>query len=366
MATQTSELSVPYATADDVYAAAIVLPVLGTVFLALRWQQRRNQREGIGIDDWLTVPSLVFTIGMGIALVIGVHGKAIGYPTPSQSSLTSEEQMNTVSAITKLKGTVQFAVIILLILAAGFLKLSIIFLYRRLFVVVLYGSPFDFVTIAAIAISAAWTITFVVVVTLSCGTHVSAQWGSPTVKAVYCGRSLDMENAFVVSDAVTNALIWLMPMPIIWAMHMRWPKKLAVTGILLIGSISVIASIIKIIISFQISGGGYRANVDPNLTVGTILYWCMIEAGLANIASNLPLFRGLFDNISLATIIRSVRSTISLDSMTPSGRGGRSQRTTQDDTEVLRSTSRPLDEESKLVDNKNHPLPMKNRGLEQS
>lgn len=79
----------------------------------------------------------------------------------------------------------------------------------------MYGSPFDLVTIAAIAVSAAWTITFVVVVTLSCGTHVSAQWGSPAVMAVYCGRSLDMENAFVVSDAVTNALIWLMPMPIV-------------------------------------------------------------------------------------------------------------------------------------------------------
>jgi hypothetical protein len=169
-------------------------------------------------------------------------------------------------------------------------------------------------------------------------------------------------------------------------MHMGWPKKLAVTGILLIGSMyvitkkrtwsifltspsSVIASIIKIIISFQISGGGYRANVDPDctsqvfyvcpsllthillVTVGTILYWCMIEAGLANVASNLPLFRGLFDNISLSNIIRSVRSTISLESMTSSGRGGRSQKTTQDDTEVLKSTSRPLDEETNLADN---------------
>lgn len=59
MASQSSELSVPYATADEVYAAAIVLPVLGIVFLALRWQQRRHQREGIGIDDWLMIPSLV-------------------------------------------------------------------------------------------------------------------------------------------------------------------------------------------------------------------------------------------------------------------------------------------------------------------
>lgn len=53
------ELGVAYATAGDVYAAAIVLPILGIIFLAIRMHQRRWQREGIRIDDWLMVPSLV-------------------------------------------------------------------------------------------------------------------------------------------------------------------------------------------------------------------------------------------------------------------------------------------------------------------
>lgn len=48
----------------------------------------------------------------------------------------------------------------------------------------------------------------------------------------------------------------------------------------------------------------------------------MIEAGIANIASNLPLFRNLFNNFSLSSIIRSVRSTISLQSMQSSSSRG--------------------------------------------
>jgi hypothetical protein len=98
---------------------------------------------------------------------------------------------------------------------------------------------------------------------------------------------------------------------------------------------SVVASIIKIVVSFEISSGGLAANVDEDcefscllntcilmslltllrVTVSTILYWCMIETGLANIASNLPLFRGLLKDTSLNCIIISiVRSSISLSS----------------------------------------------------
>lgn len=97
---------------------------------------------------------------------------------------------------------------------------------------------------------------------------------------------------------------------------------------------SVVASIIKIVVSFEISSGGLAANVDEDcefsclrstcilmslltllrVTVSTILYWCMIETGLANIASNLPLFRGLLKDTSLNCIISIVRSSISLSS----------------------------------------------------
>lgn len=56
---KTKELGVAYPTPGEVYSAAIILPVLGIISLAIRWYQRCQQRYGIGIDDWLMVPSLV-------------------------------------------------------------------------------------------------------------------------------------------------------------------------------------------------------------------------------------------------------------------------------------------------------------------
>lgn len=57
--TKIKELGVAYATAGEVYSASIALPVMGIISLAIRWYQRCHQRQGVGVDDWLMVPSLV-------------------------------------------------------------------------------------------------------------------------------------------------------------------------------------------------------------------------------------------------------------------------------------------------------------------
>lgn len=124
-------------------------------------------------------------------------------------------------------------------------------------------------------------ITFVIATTLSCGAHVAVKWGNLEGENQQCGMDLGIDNALVISDAVTNLLIWLMPMPMVWGLHLTWRSKLALVGILMTGSMcvhlrfairpiytedhsSVVASIIKIIISFEIAGGGLAANVDED------------------------------------------------------------------------------------------------------
>ena len=60
-----SPLFIDYATSDEIYAAAIVLPVLGIVLVLLRFYARIVQKAGIGIDDWLMIPALVSCIDPG-------------------------------------------------------------------------------------------------------------------------------------------------------------------------------------------------------------------------------------------------------------------------------------------------------------
>ncbi|KAI0867734.1 hypothetical protein GGS24DRAFT_484637 [Hypoxylon argillaceum] len=85
------------------------------------------------------------------------------------------------------------------------------------------------------------------------------------------------------------------------------------------------------------------------------MYWSMIEAGLSLIAACLPTTQHLFRGISLASVVASVRSAISLPSLTGSG-GSRSRPTvdvydgnhgsTQDASAVIGSSKRLAESES--------------------
>jgi len=77
---------------------------------------------------------------------------------------------------------------------------------------------------------------------------------------------------------------------------------------------SIAASIVKVIVSYEIANAGFNTNVDPDLTVSTILYWSMIEGGLAIIAACLPTLRFLVGKLSLDSIVNSVRNVLTLES----------------------------------------------------
>ena len=142
-------------------------------------------------------------------------------------------------------------------LVYGCVKLSVLFFYRRLFVTS-RGSVFDTITKVAIVIAIAWTITFFFADFLSCGAHPSAEWGNILSLEKYCPHSFQTGMAFLSSDFATDVLILVLPMPIvsfvpithcrhfeilagtnfheIWKLHMQVMKKIAVTVILLLGS----------------------------------------------------------------------------------------------------------------------------------
>ncbi|MCJ1265865.1 hypothetical protein MMC22_005746 [Lobaria immixta] len=250
---------------------------------------------------------------MGITLIIGVHGKAIAYPAPYNGDLTPEEKMTYLDPIIELSGKIQSAFVVLMVLAFGIIKLSITLYYRRIFVGI-KGTLFDWITKVAIVIVVLWTIACLVSSIFSCGAHFSANWGTFQDVVKYCGAMTNITNAFVVSDLITDIMILCLPLPVIWKIQMTTTRKLIVTGILATGAVSIVASIIKVIISFEIINGGPNINVDPELTASTILYWSMIEGGLAVVAACLPTLRVLVSKMSLSSIIRSVRSALSLGS----------------------------------------------------
>ena len=107
-----------------------------------------------------------------------------------------------------------------MVLASGFLKLSIACFYRRLFVTA-RKTLLDWTIKTAIVIVVLWTISFFVGLVFSCGTHISANWGSVKEQEDYCGAGANLANALVVSDLLTDVMILVLPLPVVGSLWIR-------------------------------------------------------------------------------------------------------------------------------------------------
>ncbi|KAF7879466.1 hypothetical protein EAF04_000662 [Stromatinia cepivora] len=319
--TNGTAIFVPYATAGEVIAAGVVFPVLGATAVALRFYIRNTRGNKVGLDDILILPALLMLIGMGATLVEGVRKHAIGYSTPPSSATTPEEVLSAIDPKTSIAEQVEFAVTLLMILAYGFIKSSIILFYRRVFVVG-NGSAFRIFTWISLGIVVAWTIAFFFFFLFLCGTHFSAAWGSRAGLILYCSNSLGKEEGLYISEFLINILLVVMPMPVIWRLHMPFGRKLAVTGIFLLAFLALVASIIRLGIVISLTTESIATlHIDENLTLSTVFYWSQIEAGLALVACCLPTLKPLVSPQGIASVVASLRSVISLQSL-QSGTGG--------------------------------------------
>ncbi|CAG8950862.1 hypothetical protein HYFRA_00003079 [Hymenoscyphus fraxineus] len=320
-----SIIFVPYATPGHLLAAGIVFPIVGILTVVLRFYVRVEKRQKMGWDDWFIIPALVRHV------LRCVKKHAFGYPTPPPEP--GEHRMTAINPELQIVQQIEFAITILIVLAYGFIKLSILFFYRRLFVTERKGGILNTLAWILVAIIIAWMLTFIFLTIWGCGTHYTANWGSLQDLITYCSNGLQREEALYVSEFVTNILLVALPIPTVWRLHMHWKKKLAVTGVLLLAFMALIASIIRLAIVLQVTTTSYHVVTDENLTIATIYYWSMIEAGLALIACSLPSLKPLVSEVGLQSAINSVRSALSLNSMgggssgSKNSRGSRNSRT---------------------------------------
>lgn len=132
----------------------------------------------------------------------------------------------------------------------GFVKISALFFYRRIFLPSGYRSTFSIFTIVSVVVVVLWTITFLVLLPLQCGSHFSALWITAD-HAKYCTRAEHELLAYVITDAILD--VWIIGLPIpkvymttsgnskggeltskIWVLRMTLRRRLAVIGVFLL------------------------------------------------------------------------------------------------------------------------------------
>ena len=101
---------------------------------------------------------------------------------------------------------------IIMIPGNGLIKLSAILLYRRLFVVH-KDSTFDLLTKVMIVLCSAWMIGFWFAQIFVCRRDFKAPFGS-LEEVGSCNTNVRL-NALMISDLVTDVLVWMMSIPMV-------------------------------------------------------------------------------------------------------------------------------------------------------
>ena len=99
-------------------------------------------------------------------------------------------------------------------LAYGFIKLSIVAFYRRIFVTH-RGFAVDLLTKATSVVIVLWTFTFIMLIVFACGKHFWANWGATGDQLIYCPVAFTSEYGLAISDLILDAFTFLMPIPFV-------------------------------------------------------------------------------------------------------------------------------------------------------
>ncbi|KAG4029788.1 hypothetical protein MFRU_014g00870 [Monilinia fructicola] len=284
-------------------AAAVFIPVCSAT-VGLRVYARHLKKVGLGADDYLIMAALVFVIGMGIAIMTEVGLKQLGYPAPAPSTQIGKPNSNVAFWPGEL----------LQIPALGFVKLSLILFYRRVFT--RNAAPrFNVVTWFMIFVIILWTLSFFLSILFICGTDFSAYWTSTIVEKEHCVDTSKLHNAFAISDVVTDFIIISLPVPMIFGLHLTVARKIGILAIFSLGALTIAASIVRMTVFIQATAVNYDPHADFEFICTSGLYWSMIESGLGVIAACLPAQYGLLNTKGVQSIVASVQSAISLRSM---------------------------------------------------
>ncbi|KAI4177281.1 MAG: hypothetical protein LQ348_005849 [Seirophora lacunosa] len=282
--------AVPWLARDrgpEFVAAVTVLLILATVAVVLRFLARSVNRSLNGWDDWLmlcalvTNPSIRSTGTPTDPLKVWEYGLCIVQYFAIHYGCGKHILMLDLDQITAF-GKAFFATSCIFPTACLFLKLSILYFYLRIFSVRKFTVWVKIIG----AVCVAWWIAFLVAQFLICR-PLECFWdkSNPDCKCINAKHV-----AYYITsppDILTNLAILILPIPWLWSLQMQTRKKVAIMLILLLGSFSVIGSIIRVPF---LSKMNYN---DISYTIVNSGIWLNVEVGIGIVSGCLPLLRPL-------------------------------------------------------------------------
>lgn len=309
-----------------VIAAAMFLSALDIIAVILRFWTRTRQREALKADDWLILPATILVTAIAIETTYGVSQGAVAYPTEIPADFDGDPLEITTPQIA-LVYKIQWAFDLMLPLALGCIKASFLFFYLRIFVVN-RKSLASYILGGLIVLVTLSSISFFFASLFQCRLNFWALWGSSLDIVNNCVETMHLVLAICIIGFITDVAIICAPIPLIWRLHLSTGKKLSIFAVFLLGSVTVVASMVRLINMSRLVAYGFSADEDGILVVTEYLYWGIVESGVGVFAACLPTLQFLLRNWSWKPLDRDAQGLISF--RWPHSNPAVSQQTTND------------------------------------
>jgi len=242
---------------------------------------------------------------MAICIIIGVSKKVWGYTVSVEPSEASN----------MLEGKLLESFTYIQIFALASIKFSALLFYHRIFSDKSGINAFDTAKTTMMVLVGLWALVMFLLNSLQCGTHITALWTSPENNVKYCTKiSPKYTQASALSNVLLDVLILALPLPKIFSLHTTTGRKIAISSVFLLAAVGLGASIARTDAIWAIIHGLISPNADFHLADSLQVFWSMLEAGVSLLAINLPSLWRYKSHISPDSLIRSIRSAISLRS----------------------------------------------------
>ncbi|THZ03651.1 hypothetical protein D6C95_03654 [Aureobasidium pullulans] len=264
----------------------IICMIIVCTVVAMRMYTRIHLLKNLWWDDWCTLFALACWIGeTGLFQYACKFGAGKHVYDISVADLYPN----------LLRGWVVCAVMYSITML--FSKMSILLLYRRLFPIVNFAKRWW----AVVAFTVAYSVGGMLASLFQCRPMESA-W-TLDVPSDYCISTEKFYTANAALNVVSDIMILILPVPIVWGLNTDTRKKVILTGLFSMGSISCLVSILRMRSIIVL----YKSGFD-DLTWGLVevVLWSQAELTAAMICTCTPCLRPLFEKIIPA--LRSVGS----------------------------------------------------------
>ncbi|KAI1744596.1 hypothetical protein F4680DRAFT_443871 [Xylaria scruposa] len=279
----------------QIFIIDVVFITLDILFLALRFWSARIARRKLSLDDLAVVIAFMMMAvlsGSGYWGIFNGLGKHITTLTPEQ--LTIQVKLLLICEFTYLLGV-------------AFIKLSMLFLYHRIYTTPTFKRWVYFV----IVLDVIYIIAFIPIFLTNC-IPLSQYWDpKPTG---WCRDTVISDSATVAGNLLLDIFVLGLPLPVLWRLQMSVRDKITVTAMFSIGIVTVALVLWRLGVTTAT-----RASADWTSTLCQVGLIAELELHLGILAVCIPTYGPFFN----AYIKPLLRKTGVVSSASASGSGGK-------------------------------------------